>query len=543
MNLLRGLVFLLSLAWLLACRAPPAPAPTPTATPTAAPIATATLPPALSPGPGKGRATLAAPSLSPNLDVHQEAGEPLLAMGPGIAYSRLLRLKTGPGAEQPSLAVECDLCEKWEQTSPTTYLFSLRPGVRWHDIPPVSGRELTAGDVAYSLDRLRTPGWPGAALLQALATVEAVNAGTVRVTLKYPDADFLLALAHGQSKIVAREAVEAKGDLRGGPTIGTGPWALDSAGDDGFRFRANEAYYEPGVPGLEALRVLPINDAGTRLALVASGQADIGVLDQKAWDNLKGLSASRVRRQAFPQPGTGLLLGLRADRPPFDRVQARQAFFLSLDPWKALADVWPGQGNVSVGVPAASKDWQLAQEEMRRFFADPGRAKALLAQAGAPKDFTLSLADFGDKYLALGDAYAAMMRQAGLRPTTETLNPRVYAEQVWGQRDFQAFLGPMPPVSSPNGFLLGMVHSQGQWAITGYADPELDRLAMEQSIAGEGRGELVLEIQRRLLDRAVLFMPMTGASLWVWGERVVDFTPNFAASEYFHWARIGVTGP
>jgi ABC-type transport system substrate-binding protein len=405
--------------------------------------------------------------------------------------------------------------------------------------PPVNGRELTAQDVAYSLERLRTPGWPGAALLQAVASVQATDARTVEVTLRYPDADALLGLAHGQSKIVAPEAVALHGDLRNGPTIGTGPWVLEAAGPEGSRYHANPAYFEPGLPGLEALRITAVSEPSTRLALVLTGRADVTVLDDRAWTNLLTASGAQVRRAAFPQPGTGMLLGLKTDRPPFDRREVRQALFQSLDPWKALLTPgWEESGGMEVGMPLAAPPWRLPKEEMAHYFGDTPRARDLLAQVQTPVEFTLSLADFGDKYLALGDAYAAMMRGAGFSPRPELLNPRQYAQQVWSERDFQAFLGPMPPVYSPNGFLLSMAHSQGQYAITGYANPDMDRRIPDQSGANDGREELGREVQRRMLQEAFLFMPASGASMWVWTERVGGFAPNFAASEYLHWAKI-----
>ena len=152
--------------------------------------------------------------------------------------------------------------------------------------------------------------------------------------------------------------------------------------------------------------------------------------------------------------------------------------------------------------------------------------------------FTLSVADFGERYRALGEAYKSRLRSAGFEPVIEALTPRAYAQQVWGEARFQAFLGPIPPVSGTNAFLFSLLHSKGAWGLTGYADPELDRRIEEQSVAAEGRGEALRELQRYVLGRAVLFMPVTGSTLWAWRSRVAGFAPNFASSEYFHWARL-----
>src|SRR5262245_56078587 len=63
-----------------------------------------------------------------------------------FVYSKLLRHKAGAGVTPGTFALEPDLAERWEQPDDTTYVFHLRRGVRWHNKPPVNGRELTAED-------------------------------------------------------------------------------------------------------------------------------------------------------------------------------------------------------------------------------------------------------------------------------------------------------------------------------------------------------------------------------------------------------------
>ena len=464
-----------------------------------------------------------------------------MTLGPGIAYSRLLRLHAGPDVALPSMELECDLCASWEHPDPVTYVFQLRPGVRWQDITPASSRQVTAADVAFSLDRLRTPGWPGAALLDSVDSVEVTGDLTLTLTLKYPDADLLLALANGQSKVVAPEVVSSVGTLRDGPTVGTGPWVLRNDNLRDMLFEANPAYYEPRFPGLQSLRIAVIESPDTRLAAVLADRVDLTPLDVAALDRLTG-SQPPLHWSDFPQQGNGIFLGLKADRPPFDRLEVRQAFLQALDPWRALEQVWDGQGSVEVGVPVTSSDWLLPDPELAGYLADSNKAVALLDQASVrtPVRFTLSVADYGDRHLALGDAFKATLDKVGFQTVIETLNARQYVEELWREGDFQAFIGPVPPVHNPNAYMFGILHSQGRLSITGYADPQLDRLIEEQSVAEEGRADLVRDIQRHVMDNAVLFMPVSGTSLWAWQPRVEGFSPNFSASEYFYWARLRV---
>ena len=52
--------------------------------------------------------------------------------------------------------MEPDLAERWEEPDDTTYVFHLRQGVKWHNKPPVNGRELVAEDVKFTYDRFLT---------------------------------------------------------------------------------------------------------------------------------------------------------------------------------------------------------------------------------------------------------------------------------------------------------------------------------------------------------------------------------------------------
>jgi len=70
-----------------------------------------------------------------------------------FVYNKLVRHKVGAGVTPGTFAIEPDLAERWEEPDDTTVVFHLRRGVRWHNKPPVNGRELTADDVKFTYDR------------------------------------------------------------------------------------------------------------------------------------------------------------------------------------------------------------------------------------------------------------------------------------------------------------------------------------------------------------------------------------------------------
>ena len=527
------------------------PLPTPTRTPTPTPTPTPVVVPPPS-GKAGGRLTTVALANVEHLDVHQEIQETLTSLGPGIAYSRLLRLRTGPLEEvpQPSLLLECDLCEGWVVKDPLTYLFQLRKGLRWQDIAPVDGRELVPGDVAYSYERLRTPGWPNAALFQNIREVEAVGSGGLKVTLDpgFPDADFMLFLADGHAKVVAKEAV-GTGDLRDGPVIGTGPWIYAperSRTDIGYVFERNPGYFEEGLPFADEF-LIRIIKGGREVQLAAFLTADVHIyrVPPELSDRLE---QSRAQPDSFlsKQGGAGLVLAMNVSAPPFDNLEVRKAVLKAIDPWEHVRTIWRGQGFVSLGIPVESPDWLLSRDEMRgTYFADPQAAEGLLRDSGlaSPVRFNLTVADFGDIYLEQGRRIEEELRSVGFDPVFRRLNRSEYADKVWRDGDYQLAIGELPPTSTTNSFLFAVLHGQGSWNVLGHSDSALDQMIDRQAVETNrtARGGLIREIQRYLLDQAYLISPATGSvgigARWVSGPEVRGFYPNTAASEYFYWAK------
>ena len=523
----------------------PTPEPTSTPLPTATPTPVVSAPPTGRPG---GRFTTLAPANVPNLDVHMEVQETLSSLGPGIAYSRLLRLRTGPGDEvpQPSLRLECDLCRSWWIVDPFTYVFQLRDGVRWHDRDPVNGRGLTAADIGYSYARQRTPGWANAALLQDLDAIEAEGPDTLKLILKpgFANADFLVALADGHSKIVAREVVEEWDGLERAPVIGTGPWRWESTREDvGSVFVKNSDYFEAGLPFLDELVIRVIRDDNTRLAVFLTGGVDTYRISPSGWRQLSETPGGMVDSLLSRQGGSGVVLTMNVSRPPFDDVQVRRAVFQAIDPWNYVRTVWGGQGFPSLGMPVHEPDWNLSMEEMRGpYFANPTAASRLLEASGAalPLRFELAVADFGDLHQALGKEVEEDLRSVGFDPFTVAVNSSLYHDKVWRDKDYDLALGELPPTSTPNGFLFGVLHSGSlTGSVVGHSDAELDSLIVRQSVEGDrtARRDLVRELQQRVLDQAYMVTPVTMGARWVFQPHVKGFFPNASASEYFYWAK------
>ena len=520
---------------------------TPSAPSTPAPAAAATAPasptavtPTVVP-PVAGRLTIATRTVLEDLDVHRAAPPSLAAYGPGIVYSRLLRFASGPDVSTPSLALECDLCASWVWEDTARLRVSLREGVRWQDAAPVNGRALSPQDVTASLARQRTAGWPHAGLLANVADV-GVQGDDVVFTLRSPDADFPLALADGHTKVLPAELAGME-DLGAGPFIGTGPWVAGEVNPKHrYTFTPNLTYFEPGVPTLESLIIRVMPDATLRGAAFLTNSLDVDEipLDYVETYRERNPDAGFVRYQP---PGGGSELALNVNAPALQDVAFRRALFRAIDPWSLNRQVWHGLAEVTGGMPTPSPAWRLTEEELRGQLADPAGARELLEAAGGePPTLELLAADFGNRHLVYSHGIREQLRAVGVRVNVTHLNPQEYIDRVWRQGDFQAYLGPLPPLNAPNSYLIGVVRSGSAGNKTGYGTPELDGLVDAQ--AGEldpaVRRDIAREAALTLLQEAVRFTPAAQVQAWGWWHRVQGLHLNFANREYHFWSRVRV---
>ncbi|MCX6024143.1 MAG: ABC transporter substrate-binding protein, partial [Chloroflexi bacterium] len=207
-----------------ATSAPAVTAAAPTAAPSPAPVAAAM------PKSG-GVLRYVVTSAPPHFDVQLTSNHAIHSTG-GIFYLALLSYKMGPEVDSLKSEVVPELAESWEMPNDRTYIFHLRHGVKWHNVPPVNGREFVASDVLYTYKRLTTvEGRTFASYMDPLEKIEEIDPYTIKMTLKAPTPSWLSALAYGDMKIIAKEAVEAGGgNLKAGPYVGLGafmPTKLD----------------------------------------------------------------------------------------------------------------------------------------------------------------------------------------------------------------------------------------------------------------------------------------------------------------------------
>jgi peptide/nickel transport system substrate-binding protein len=177
----------------------------------------------------------------------------------------------------PDLAMRADASKDGR-----LYTITLREGVRWEQRPPLNGRPLTAADAQYSLDRARRLS-PYASLLGPIEGIEVSGPRQLRVHLCQAFAPFLQVLAEPWTAIVPFEIEDRLGDFKSAQSlVGCGPFVLDRY-ERGIKavFARNPNYYQQGLPRLDRVDWILLQDQPTALALFRAGELDIPFHDAR----------------------------------------------------------------------------------------------------------------------------------------------------------------------------------------------------------------------------------------------------------------------
>ena len=297
--------------------------------------------------------------------------------------------------------VEPDLAERWEELNDTTYVFHLRHGVKWHNKPPLNGRELVAEDVKFTYDRFLTEkGNANRYMLEPLDRVEVVDRYTVKFVLKEPFVWLVNTLAYPWTMwIVAPELVQHYGDLKKAETvIGTGPFVLERYEPNVKAvFKRHPEYFREGQPHVDGVEWLIIPDESTGLAMYRTGQLDLG--PQINWavrqQDLEAMKKSHPH--LIYQDFLGVVPGavfMRTDMAPFNDVRVRRAISHAIDRQGLIDAVW-SRGEPTAAVARGLVEWSLPIDQLgegaKYYQYDPQEAKRLLAEAGHPKGFKSQL--------------------------------------------------------------------------------------------------------------------------------------------------------
>jgi peptide/nickel transport system substrate-binding protein len=462
-----------------------------------------------------------------------------------FTHSRLVKVKAGPSVKPGTTPIEPDVAESWTQPTPTTYVFKLRKGVRWHAKPPVNGRELTADDVKYTYERFLTvKGNPNRGILDAIDTVEALDRHTVRFTLKEPHAWFVDNLAQPFTWLVAREAVEKFGDLRRPEAcIGTGPWMLERHEPNvKLVYVRNPEYFVAGLPYADGVEVTVDDDPASRLASWLSGKYDFAPEYDFVVRRLDLDVAKRRKPGLQTAEFVWLVTGvqwMKLDQDPFKDIRVRRAFAMAGD-WKEILETNAfalGHGLPNPAVPSAFREWsipiaELPPEGRRLYERNVAEAKRLLAEAGLgrglkiPRDDT---AGYGPDYMDAVQVGLKNLKDAGVEVDLKLKEYGAYAASVLVGKFDKLAGGLLGAWNDPESYLYRL-HMPGQTSNgSGVNDPKLIEMIRQQRRTFDvaRRRELVYDIQRYLSTQVYHLYGPSANVVSAWESYVKNFAPNF----------------
>lgn len=389
------------------------------------------------------------------------------------------------------------LATSWRALDDTTWEFVLRKGVRFHDGSPFDAR-----DVEFSIRRaaaLAKQGGQFGGFVRAISEIRVVDSHTIRFKTAKPHA--VLPQDLNSIFIVSRALGDAGSEdfNAGRAAVGTGPFRLESfARGDRVNLVRNETYWgEKPAWARVTLRILPQDAA--RIAALLAGDVD-------AIENIPTADVARISRDEHLRvarktswrtiflhldqsrdtpPGVTDAAGKPLARNPFRDRRVRAALSVAIDR-KALVDkVMEGlavPASNLVAPPVFGHDDSL---RLPRY--DPKVARQLLADAGYPDGFRLTLATPNNRYVndeQVAQAVAQMWARIGVRVARiEALPAAIYFTKArkgefgvallgWGS--YAGDLALRALVATPS-----VEEGLGTWNWGGYSDAQLDRLVKQ----------------------------------------------------------------
>jgi len=402
------------------------------------------------------------------------------------------------------------------------YTFHLRPGVKFHN-----GREMTAEDVKYSLDRVTNPATqsPGAGFFGSIAGfenagdgglsgVEVVDPQTVKITLTRPDATFLHVMALNFSFVVPKEVVEAEGADFGKKPVGTGAfklteWTLGQR----LVFEKNPDYWIAGVPYLDSFTVEVGQEPVVALLRLQNGEVDIpgdGIPPAK-FTEVMGDPAQAAHVVVGGQLHTGYIT-LNVTTPPFDKLEVRKAINMAINKERITQIINGRAVPATQPLPPSMPGYT---EGYAGYAYDPEGAKALLAEAGLGDGFETELYVMNtDPNPRIAQAIQQDLAAIGITANIQNLAQANVIEaggagtapMIWSGG--MGWIADFPDPSNFYGPILGCAGAaEGGWNWSKFCDEALDAKAIEADSMfdpskAEDRLKLWSEVYMGVMDKA-----------------------------------------
>ncbi len=462
------------------------------------------------------------------------------------------------------LSLRPGLATAWQQVEPSRWRFTLRQGVRFHE-----GEAFTPDDVVFSIVRAQQPTSNYNIYVDTIDRAEKVDEVTVDIVTKVPDpilpnklaSVFMMSRSWSERNNATRpqntRAREEMATVR--TTNGTGAFRLASREPDVRTvLRRNTDWFgwtEPGISSGNVQEIVfrPIGSDATRVAALLSGEIDF-VLDPPLQDlnrlrgagNIRVIEGPEVRSIfiAMDVARNELLYSDVRGRNPLKDLRVRQALYQAIDIQAIHRTTMRGQSIVTGTFFPPQVNGYVAEEDVRLPY-DPNRARALLAEAGYPNGFGITLDCPNNRYLndeQICQAIAAMWTRIGVRTNVKAQPLAPFFAQVqrddtsiyllgWGVPTLDALYSFQSLLTTRNG-----AQGDGIWNYGNYSNPRMDALVERMKTeSGEARMAAIREALR-LYREDVPHIPLHHQMI-PWAVRSNITIPHAANNQpYFRWA-------
>ena len=396
------------------------------------------------------------------------------------------------------LSLAPGLATSWKQMSPTIWRFELRKGVQFHD-----GTPFTADDVIFSMARTQAEGSDMKSYTNDFKAVRKIDSHTVEIETNkpFPILPDQMARVMIMSKkwcednqatrpVDRRKGIENAASFRAN---GTGPFRLRER-QPGVRtvFVRNGNYWGKSEGNVQEVIFTPIGNDATRVAALLSGEIDVmepvpvqDIDRVNASPNARVLTAPELRTifLGMDQKRDELLYSSVKGKNPFKDKRVRQAFYQAIDIEGIKRTVMRGASvptalMIGAGVNGFQPDMN------KRLPFDPEGAKKLLADAGYPSGFEVTMNCPNDRYVndaRICQAVAANLSRIGVKINLAAETKGTYFPKILRRDTSFYLLGWVASTLDAHDPLNALMHcvddkGAGQFNLGAYCNPKLDEL-------------------------------------------------------------------
>lgn len=457
------------------------------------------------------------------------------------------------------------LATEWKQVNPTTWRFTLRKGVNFHD-----GTPFNADDVVFSFARGQSEGSDVKSAVSSIAEVRKIDDFTVDVVTKtaFPILPETLRTFYIMSKkwceannatqpVDVRKGKENAATLR---TNGTGPFMTKSrAPGVKTELAVNPKYWEKIEGNLTEVIFTPIGNDATRVAALISGEIDMmdpvplqDIARVNASPNLKVMTGPELRTifLGMDQKRDELLFSSVKGKNPFKDKRVRQAFYQAIDIEAIRSRTMRGAATPTALMVAPGVKGYPGEALNKRLPYDVEGAKKLMADAGYGAGFEIGMNCPNDRYVndaEICQGVAAMLARINVKVNLTAESKATYFPKILSRNTSFYLLGWTPSTTDSHDPLNALMATppadgkggQGQFNLGWYSNPKLDELTLkiQSEIDQAKRNQMMAEAYKIHADD-IGHLPLHQQAL-SWGmKKNVDMVQLPVNYFYLKWTTV-----